>query len=125
MKLFKIVIRHCAPRDKKENIVGWFLAPDDETVMHYIDRELLSGIWSDRQEDSLNSPLTIYDEYGHKIGTEHYFERMLRVKGEYFDENASYDDAYYGVTHYGWEAGIDVAPEQEAILLTLGVAKKI
>lgn len=125
MKLFKIVIRHCAPRDKKEAIVTWLISHDDEAVMHYIDRELMSGTWSDRQEDSKEERLAIYNEESEIIGREFYFERMLRVRGEFFDDNASYDDAYYGVTHYGWEPGIDITPEQCATLLALGVAKQI
>lgn len=122
MKLFKICIRHCAPRDTKESLVNWVIAPDATTVLHYIDKELMHGSWTDTHNDSLNEPLEIYNEDYDVIGTEFYLEKMLRLRGEYFDPDANYDDAYYGVTHYGWEEGIEISEEDKETLLKLGVA---
>jgi hypothetical protein len=122
MKLFQILIRHCAPKDCKESTAKWIVAPDDETVMHYIDKELTYGAWGDRDKE--DSPFTIYDEDYNHIGTETYFERMLRLRGEFNDPDASYDDAYYGVTHYGWEEGIDITEEEKATLLKLGIIEQ-
>lgn len=121
MKLFKIVIRHCAPKDCKETTMQWVIAPDDETVMRYIDKELMFGTWTDREDDG---PIPVYDEDYNHIGNETYLERMLRLRGEFNDPDASYDDAYYGVTHYGWEEGIEITDVEKATLLKLGIVEK-
>ncbi|NCP98035.1 hypothetical protein GW796_08870 [archaeon] len=125
MKLFSILIRHCSQKDSKEAIVGYFIAANDTIIMNYIDKELMSGIWTDRNNDSLDSPIEIKDEDDILIGVECYKERMLRLRGEFNDQDADYSDAYYGITHYGWNEGIEISKEQEKELIILGVAVNI
>jgi hypothetical protein len=116
-------MRHCAPKDCKESIVGYFVAENDNVVMEYINKELTSGIWEDRHnEDGL---CEILDDDYNVIGTETYKEKMLRIRGEFNDEDADYSDAYYGVTHYGWTEGKEVLNEEVETLVKLGVAQKI
>ncbi len=124
MKLFKIKMRHCAPRDCKESIFSYVLANDESQVLNYIDKEILFGIWSDRHHDSLSEPIVTKEE-GKIIHIEVYKEKMLRIKGEFNDENADYSDAYYGITHYGWEEGIEISESDANILLKLNLVIKI
>lgn len=47
---------------------------------------------------------------------------MLRLRGEFNDDDADYGDAYYGITHYGWEEGKDITPDEAETLLRLELA---
>jgi len=120
MKLYSILIRHCAPKDYKESLVGYFLAQDDTQIMNYIDKELLSGIWSDRHNE--DGMCEIYDDEGNILGKETYKEKMLHWRGEFYEPNADYSDAYYGVTHYGWTEGREISEVEAETLVRLGVA---
>lgn len=119
MKLHKIQIRHCAPRDCKESIVCYVLSDNENQILSYIDKELLFGTWGDRNEDTLSEPLSIKDDEGEVIGSEFYYEKMLRLRGEFNDEYADYSDAYYGVTHYGWDEGVEISQLDADVLIKL------
>lgn len=123
MKLYTILIRHCAPKDFKESIVGYFIAEDDTAIMEYINKELTSGIWQDRHEQ--DGLVDIHDEDYNVIDTVTYKEKMLRIRGEFHDKWADYSDKYYGVTHYGWTEGKEVSKKEVEMLVKLGVAKQI
>jgi hypothetical protein len=47
--------------------------------------------------------IDIYDSEYNVIGQETFKEKMIRIGGEYFDEDYEPQDLYYGVTIYGWE----------------------
>lgn len=124
MKLHQIKIRHCAPRDFKEFLVGFVLAEDEESIYEYIDKELLYGIWSDRNQDSISELLPIEiieNDETIIIGYETYKEKMLRIRGEYYDQFLDYSDAYYGIAHYGWTQGVEVSEDEIQTLLHLGI----
>ncbi len=119
MKLHKIQIRHCSPKDCKEAVVSYVLAENEEDIFDYIDKVLLFGIWSDRNQASLSNPLKIKNKEGELIGQEIYKEKMLRLRGEFNDEYADYSDAYYGVTHYGWDEGVEISQLDADVLIKL------
>lgn len=110
MKLYKILVRHCAPKDCITAIVGYVLTDAEEKIYEYINKELLFGMWGDRSSS------------GMRYNGETYKEQMLRLRGEYNDEFADYSDAYYGVTHYGWSEGQEISVEDQNTLLKLGCA---
>jgi hypothetical protein len=121
MNLYVIKIRHCSPKDCKESILGYYLATNDLSIMQYIDKKLMFGTWTDRHnEDGL---FDITDNDGNIIGTETYFDRMLRLRGEFHDPDVDYSDSYYGITHYGWDEGKEISSTDISFLLNLGVAK--
>ena len=100
-KLYKIIVQHVAPKDEHTSVECFLLAEDDEAMYTWLDKKKVSGCWSDtNEEDELYE---IYDNTYKVIGSETYKERMLRLKGEYFDENKDTSDSYYGLTFYGWE----------------------
>lgn len=101
MKLYKIMVEHAAPKDCWTNIECFLLAANDEAVYQWINKEKLYGCWEDRNEE--DGSTEIYDDDCKVIGTETYKEKMLRLKGELFDEDRDFSDAYYGLTFYGWE----------------------
>jgi hypothetical protein len=123
-KLYEIKIRHCSQKDFIEASKGYIVAQNDEEVYNYINKFLLHGIWSDRNNDSLNHNVNFLEDEGF-ISKESYKEKMLRYKGEFFDPNASYDDRYYGVTHYGWVEVLNVLDSDIDRLISLNIAKLI
>lgn len=120
--LHTILIEHCAPKDRKKAIVQYILTDSEDKIYHFIDKELLSGIWNDHHNDSLKSPLRYSDEDGNFIKMETFKEKMMRLRGPYFDPFADYSDLYYGVTHYGWTPPQEISLEQQQALLELKIA---
>ena len=77
------------------------LAESNEAVYQWVDKEKCYGMYSDRdREDGL---IDIYDDDYSVVGQETFKEKMLRIGGEFFDEDYEPQDLYYGVTIYGWE----------------------
>lgn len=125
MKLYKILLRHCAPKDCVEVTKLYVLADNDDGVMARLDAEeghYTYGAWKEKSNDA-EEPFDIYDDHYNIIGTETYIERMLRLRGEFNDENADYGDAYYGVRHWGWDKGVDLSNDDANILLRLNIVE--
>lgn len=114
MKLFKILLRHYSQKDSEKGVDCFLVAESEESVFDWLDKKF-SGIWTDRDEE--DGLIDIYDDDYNVIGQETYKEKMIRLKGEYFDDDAPVEDAYYGVTHYGWEEmkSVDIVNEVEIL----------
>lgn len=117
MKLYTKYTRHCAPRDCQE-FESFVLANDDEEMLVGCDEY---GLWNDKHDEG--EIYEIYNEDYNVIGTETYLEKMLRIRGEFNDEDADYSDAYYGITHIGWSEGVDISENDTNTLLRLGVVE--
>lgn len=126
MKLHRILLRHCAPKDCVEVTKLFVLANREEEILSRLDATEGSrytyGAWKERDADA-EEPFVIYDSDYNEIGTETYLQKMLRLRGEFHDEDASYEDAYYGVSHWGWDEGADITDQYANILLLLGIAE--
>lgn len=140
MKLHKILIRHYSQKDSKEGIVTYVVADNEQEIFDRLDAKngpYTYGGWRERSEDTDDENddsetvrndaghelLEIYDDDYKVIGRETYLERMLRLRGEFNDDDAEVEDAYYGVTHYGWDEGVEIGNEDACVLLRLGIAK--
>jgi len=126
MNLYAINFTHYAPKDGKEGIITYLVATDDEQVYQYIKSEPEingSGLYNSyKYNEEDNETYDIYDDKFNVIGTETFKEKMIRLKGEMNDEDADISDAYYGVTHYGWELvkeGISI--EEMGIIKNAGI----
>jgi len=125
MKLHKILLRHCAPKDCVEVIKLYVIADNESEILEHIDAtdgKYTYGAWKDKSEDA-DEPFSIYDSDYNVIGTETYLEKMSRLRGEFNDEDANYSDAYYGVTHYGWDEGVDISDDDANTLIRLSIAE--
>lgn len=125
MKLHKILMRHCAPKDCVEVTKLYVLVDSEQEILNRLaaaDEGYTYGAWEEREEEA-EEPFEIYNDAYELIGTETYLEKMLRLRGEFNDEDASYEDAYYGVTHYGWDEGVDISDEDASTLVRLGIAE--
>lgn len=125
MKLHKILLRHCSPKDSVEVTLLYVLANSEPAILSRLDAgngKYTYGAWKE-QSDEAEEPCEIYDDKYNVIGTETYLEKMLRIRGEFNDEDADYSDAYYGIKHYGWDEGSDISDADAATLLRLGIAE--
>lgn len=120
MKLHKIMFKHYAPKDSEEGIRAYVLAVDEKTILQYVSN-LTGGVWADRMRE--DGPLEIHDEDYEVIGTETVEEHLLRFRGDMEDPVADTSDAYYGVTLWGWDEGVEISDEDAAVLLRLGIAE--
>ncbi len=122
MNLYKINFTHYAPKDSKEGIITYLVASDDEQVYEYIKSEPsinesgLYNSWKHDEEECVEG-FDIYDEKFNWIGHESFKEKMIRLGGEMYDEYADVSDAYYGVTHYGWELVKESVLEEDISIL--------
>lgn len=136
--LYKILQRHAGPKSSVEFVQLFVLADSEQAILARLDRgggDFTYGAWQERNvfdedvhDEDERGPdgarlLPLYDADYNEIGTETYLEKMLRLRGEIDDEDANFDNAYYGIRHYGWSEAIEVTDEQFQFLLTLGIAE--
>lgn len=110
MNLFKIEVLHGAPKTSWTNIYGFLLVENDKEVYNYIKK--LEYWDEDTEEETFN----LYNENYEKIGTETFKEKVIRLKGTLNDEDLDWDDAYYGITAYGWKDLGEVSLEEMNVL---------
>jgi hypothetical protein len=96
MKLYKIIFKHCSPKNSKTGICTYIIANDDAQVMRLVDSKYCWGRWQEKEDDFNESSLAGYAE-------ESFLQRVLRFKGECNDPDLEPQDCYYGATYYGWE----------------------
>lgn len=110
-KIHKIYFSHYGAKSEKEGIECYCLADDEDTIYDYIDKNFMLEGWTEKNQTEL---VSVYDEEGDIIGEELYKDKVLRERGNLWEE---IDDShvYYGVTQYGWTEGIEV--DELAILL--------
>lgn len=117
--LYSIRFKHFGPEDSQEGILGYVIAETAEEVYEFIkiDPEI-NGLKINSYSDCDDEEeFKVYDEDDVVIGTETYKERMLRLGGQMYDENAEVNDAYYGVTHYGWKLEREIQDEGDISIL--------
>jgi len=120
MDIYKIYVQHFSQKDSHESIETFLLASSVDSVYRWVDKEKQYGSFSDREEDC--ETFDIYDDKYDVIGTETFKEKMIRIGGEYFDEDLELHDLYYGATIYGWEKAISNPSDAEiTVLRKLGV----
>lgn len=142
MRVHRITCTHYGPKNSHESTEAFLIADDEEQVVAWVVRECYHGTWTDpawaSEEDLIDvsggwwseNPdataravalgLTMTTEWGHEVRGRR--GALLRFWRGDFEEPA---DLYYGVTLHGWKAGIEVTPDEVAVLVRLGVAKDI
>ena len=101
MDIYKIIVQHFSQKDSHTSIEVFLLAESDEAVYQWVDKEKCYEMYSERDEE--DGLIDIYSDDYEVIGQETFKEKMLRIGGEYFDEDYEPQDLYYGDTIYGWE----------------------
>jgi len=100
MNIYKIHVQHFSQKDSHSSTEAFLLAASVEDVYKWVD-EKNYGLYTDRNNE--DGMCDLYDENYNVIGQETFKEKMLRVGGEFFDEDYEPQDLYYGCTIYGWE----------------------
>lgn len=117
MNLYKIEFRHYSPKDSEYGIKGYIVAKDDEEVYEFIKSEPEvndEGLYNSYQDNENDEEeFDIYDDNYNVIGTESFKDRMIRIHGEMYDDEAEVSDLYYGVTQYGWSCLIENITDQD------------
>ncbi|SBV91953.1 hypothetical protein [uncultured Dysgonomonas sp.] len=114
MNLYKILFSHTAPKDTEVGIKCLLLAENDEQVYEWIKSEpkitqsdhLFNG-WGDYETD-----------YGVDFKN-----KIISIKGEMFDDEYDYSDAYYGIKLFGWELLKENITTDYSELMELGIIK--
>ena len=123
MKLYRIIVLHAAPKDQHKATETYLVAQDDESVAAWIEGDKFDGNWytpSDGDEPPMRSiEVEGSNDYESKEVT--FKEFILAKKGDLEDEEG-WDDAYYGVTKWGWSEVKGATKTDMRRLVALGIA---
>ena len=115
-KLYKIKVLHGAPKDSHESIECYLVAKDDLKVAKWIDKNKCHGCWSETEETDW------FIEGGSDDGVT-LWEYIMANNGDLEDENG-WEDAYYGVTKWGWEDLGEITKEEIKVLKKFDILGK-
>ncbi len=104
-KLAKIVVRHCSPKDKHESIEKYVICDNEEQVFNHLYQKY-SEDWDNEEKNEKT-------------------QDYMSCRGEFYSDNANWDDAYYGITHFGWKEPVEISPEDVVVLLRLNIVLDI
>jgi len=120
VRLFKVLVKHYAPKDSHQSVQGFLLRKTEEEACDWVMTTL--SYWD---EDTLEEETDIYD-YDEETGVDGYEtitkrEELLRNHGQINLDSNDYSDAYYGITHFGWEDMGEATSTDEIVLRRLGL----
>lgn len=118
-KLYKIMFSHTAPKDQETGTKTYITANNDEQVYNFIDKEYNYDSWEDANEDC--EGIEVRDDGCNVIGVESFKQKLIRIKGEMYDEDYDYADSHYGITLYGWKFVAEVTDDELSILTKHGI----
>lgn len=111
MKLYKIKVLHGAPKDSHTSIEEYILAEDDLQVFEYLRDGYREYLWS--ESDFEEGEFETYEELKQNI---------LENRGD-LESEEGWEDAYYGITKYGWEEVGEISKEEIDTLRRLKILK--
>ena len=112
MSLYRIIVLHGAPKDSHTSTETYLVAESDEAVFDWLNKKNY-GAWT--EEDG--EPRLREDDDGKEIT----FREWVMLKRGDLDDEEGWEDAYYGVTKWGWEP-LQATEEEIAVLVKLGIA---
>lgn len=99
IKLYKIKVLHSAPKDSHTSIETYLAAYSDQQVAEWINKNYQHNYWFGYDDEKRQKR----EYYSNKLEKDiTFYEYVIENKGDLEDESG-YEDAYYGVTKYGWE----------------------
>ena len=115
--LFRVIVLHGAPKDSHTSTECYLIAASEEAVAAWIDKEKCYGNWFD--DDAEDEPSMRYadDDYETEIP---FKDWVLKNRGDLSDDEG-WEDAYYGVTKWGWEP-VEATTDDIETMLRLGIA---
>lgn len=116
MRLFKVRFKHYAPKDSEGGIVGFLLRETEKEVCDYVMTTL--SYWD---ADDLEEETEVWDEDYENSETITKREELLRNHGQIELDSNDYSDAYYGITHHGWEDMGEATGTEVLVLRRMGL----
>ncbi len=117
MKLYRIIVLHGAPKDSHTSTETYLVAESDKRVANWIQTHKRYGEWLD--DSPYEEPRTRYDD--EKDREISFREWVMLNRGDLSDDEG-WEDAYYGVTKWGWVEVAPVTPADIERLIDLGIA---
>ncbi len=99
MNLYRILVRHGGPKASHTAVETYLVAENEEQVVAWITRERQSGQWLEDEEGQ--EPQTRMTD-GPPFDEISFRDYVMAHRGD-IDDDEGWDDAYYGVTKWGWE----------------------
>lgn len=112
LKLYRIIELHAGPKDIVTFTRGYVVKENDEQVFNHIVERHNSIMWG--QDEDIEEHIygcETYDEFKKYI---------IENKGD-LEEEDGFEDAYYGVSKYGWEYVADITKYEFEVLSKFGV----
>lgn len=109
-KLYKIIVLYGAPKDSHTSTEEYIIAKDDKEVFEYIAKDKKKYEW---WEDDFESGGQ-FDTFAEMK------QEIMDNKGD-LDSEEGWEDAYYGVTKYGWEEIGEISQDEINILIKLKI----
>lgn len=108
MNLYKVMFKHFSQNDSEIGILTYLVAKSDEEVYEWLksDPKLQNETYiytAYRYRENDRKTYKMYDDDYNVIGEESYKDKIIRLNGDMFDEDADLSDLYYGKTLYGWQ----------------------
>lgn len=110
MPLFRILVLHASPKDTHKATETYLSAADDEEVAQWINKTKKYDSWFDTDR-------TVY----HEDQDIPFREYVMLNKGD-LEDDYGYEDAYYGVTKWGWEPVPAATDEDIRRIIEIGIA---
>lgn len=116
-KLYRIKVLHGAPKDSHTSTETYLVALSEGDVASWIEDGKKYGNWFtpyDGEEEEMR-----YDEETESEVT--FKQWVLKNRGD-LEDDEGWEDAYYGVTKWGWEPVEGATAQDMARLVELGIA---
>ena len=110
--LYAVKVLHGAPGDSHTAIETYLVANSEEEVAEWINANKCYGDWFESEYD--DEPRTRYADDDCTVEIS-FREWVLKNKGDLKDDEG-WEDAYYGVTKWGWEKVEASAADIEATI---------
>lgn len=120
MKLYRIIVLHGAPKDSHTATETYLVAKDEEKVARWIQAKKCHGYWLDPEEGEEPSMRCHPDDWQKEIT----FREYVMLKRGDLEDDEGWEDAYYGVTKWGWEEIESATDKDISRLVELGIAIK-
>jgi len=114
-QLFRIIVLHGAPKDSHTSTETYLIAADEEEVFMWVNEKKNFGGWTEEDDDGI--PTRWDDDAKAELSLPNWVKKN---RGDLTDDEG-WDDAYYGVTKWGWEP-MDASQDDITVLIRLGIA---
>ena len=118
MKLYRIIVLHGAPKDSHTATETYLAAENEDQVANWIQAEKCYGHWLDDEDGDEPRTRNADDDYEKEIS----FREWVMLKCGDLEDEEGWEDAYYGVTKWGWSEVADATQQDIDRLVTLGIA---